>query len=88
MSVPTSAPGFRGINDDGQGAVDDDAEIGWPGSDDVGYRFILNGHPFNGRGQNPAGVTGLNLAANPIDPYAHIELQPNAQADGHASRWR
>ncbi len=84
-------PGRGLFDDDNKNGVDDFGELGYPGSDDIGYRFIINGQPFNGRGQNPSGQTGLrrmppiNTAGGPydeLDEFADIELQPNARLMG------
>ncbi len=75
-------PGRAGFDDDGNMTVDDFTELGYPGSDDIGYRFVINGGAFNGLGQNPSGLTGVTRAGNVIDSLAHIELQPNASLIG------
>ncbi|WDQ16565.1 hypothetical protein [Rhodopirellula sp. P2] len=80
------APGSAGVNDDGDGTTDELDEIGASGSDDAGYRFVLNGQPFNGKGINPEGVTGISDGGSNADPDAEIELQYNARLIGAAAR--
>lgn len=55
---PDGAPGRRGVNDDGVGAVDDDLEAGWAGSDDLLPVAALD------RGAAPGNAT--------YDPYASL----------------
>ncbi|MEO1618273.1 MAG: hypothetical protein AAFV88_20645, partial [Planctomycetota bacterium] len=65
---PDNAPGAAGIDDNGNSVTDDEGEVGWPGTDDVGFRFVLNGAVFNGRGVNPSGQSGLTVNfQNPSD---------------------
>ncbi len=78
-------PGRGGFDDDGDSRTDEDDEIGYPGSDDFGHRFVVNGTPFNGKGQNPVGMTGLarNFGTpQVIDSRADIELQFNTRLTG------
>ena len=60
--------------------------FGAPGSDDIGYRFILNGGVFNGRGVNPSGLTGVDRGTLPADPGAEIEFTFNTRLTGAAYR--
>ncbi|MGV3484441.1 MAG: hypothetical protein ACO1RT_08485 [Planctomycetaceae bacterium] len=65
---------------------------GDPASDDLGYRILMNGVPFNGRGQNASGVAGVsrinrNNPSNPafdiaLDSQFGIELMPNRRVTG------
>ncbi|WP_144055186.1 hypothetical protein [Rhodopirellula baltica] len=80
------APGLAGFNDDGDATTDELDEIGASGSDDAGYRFVMNGQPFNGKGINPEGVTGINDNGTNVDTLADIELQYNARLIGPAAR--
>ncbi|QDT60246.1 hypothetical protein SV7mr_27660 [Stieleria bergensis] len=83
---PDGAPGALGVDDNGNGTVDDLGELGRPGSDDYGYRFTLNGAPFRGRGRNASGNNGLvREDGNNIDPAAAIELQFNDRLIGPGS---
>ena len=52
-------PGKSGSDDDGNGTADDATELGTPGSDDFGYRFVINGAPFDGGGSDPEGSDTL-----------------------------
>lgn len=85
-------PGRAGIDDDQDGSVDEPDEIAFPGSDDFGYRFVINGAPFNGMGSNPEGLTGIGRvntstnAAEPVDLAADIELQFNPSLLGSLVR--
>lgn len=79
------APGLAGVNDDGDTLTDEADEVGAFNSDDAGYRFVMNGEPFNGRGINPAGVTGINNGGASRD-VSDIELQFNARLTGAAMR--
>jgi hypothetical protein len=75
---PDELPGRGGFDDDGDGAVDERDEAGYPASDDYGYSIVINGGVFNGNGLNPRGVTGMyRNPASPtsIDPRADRELQ-------------
>lgn len=79
-------PGRAGFDDNGSGGTDDPTEIGAFNSDDVGYRFVLNGGVFNGYGVNPDGVTGLQRTA-PVayqDQHANIEFTLNTRITGAA----
>ena len=76
-------PGSAGIDDNRNGSVDDPTELGWPGTDDYGFRFVLNGLPFNGLGRNPRGISGIARAPSlTIDRNADIELQYNSRLIG------
>ncbi|MCA9141113.1 MAG: hypothetical protein KDB00_30290, partial [Planctomycetales bacterium] len=68
---------------DGQAGVPGNPVLGYPGSDDIGYRFVLNGTVFNGRGANPAGVTGVIRGAGSLDPNAEIEFTLNSRLTGN-----
>ncbi|MEP4682883.1 MAG: hypothetical protein ABJ015_14695 [Rhodopirellula bahusiensis] len=46
----------------------------------------MNGQPFNGKGINPEGVTGINDSGANSDPFAEIELQYNARLIGAGAR--
>ena len=86
---PDGQPGIAGVDDDGViggGGTDDIRELGWPGSDDVGYRFTMNGVPFNGRGMNPSGITGIGRNGAPVDSFADLELQLNPRLMGPTIR--
>ena len=76
---PDGAAGVKGVNDDNDGATDEPDECGWPGSDDYGYRFVINGAAFNGLGTNPGGFNALFRtvepepdAANPRPPVTEV----------------
>jgi hypothetical protein len=69
---PDEEPGRAGVADN----------LGQPFSDDVGFRFVLNGAVFNGRGINPAGVTGVRRNGNNLDDNAHIEFTLNSRLTG------
>ncbi|TWU07649.1 hypothetical protein [Stieleria varia] len=85
-------PGRANFDDDGDGLTDEYDELGYPNSDDFGYRFVMNGAKFNGRGQNPAGATGISRlgssatgtlpAVSLPDVEGSIELQFNARLMG------
>jgi hypothetical protein len=75
-------PGRSGVDDDGNGIIDDTSELGFRGSDDLGYKFVLNGVRFNGAGQNPSATTGLYRNGNAVDRGADIELQLNPRLMG------
>ncbi|OYP32178.1 hypothetical protein CGZ80_20495 [Rhodopirellula sp. MGV] len=75
---PDGLPGVAYVDDDGDGVVDNASEYGWPSSDDYGYRFKVNGVPFNGRGKNPTALTGL-LAANPLGAPVQVDLAADAE---------
>ncbi|KAA5540692.1 hypothetical protein FYK55_20080 [Roseiconus nitratireducens] len=79
---PDDAPGQAGVDDDGANGVDDAGELGAPGSDDVGFRFVVNGAVFNGRGINPAGVTGLVRNGTVLDQGSDIEFTLNSRLTG------
>ncbi|WP_253158371.1 hypothetical protein [Stieleria tagensis] len=83
---PDGAPGRAGVSDDGIGGVDDDEELGWPGSDDIGFPFVLNGAVFNGLGVNPSGRTGVTHTAGGTAPdtLAEIEFTLNSRLTGSA----
>ncbi len=62
---------------------------GQPYSDDIGYRLLINGSPFNGFGSNASGATELTRvnpasATQPflIDPQFGPELMPNRRITG------
>lgn len=80
-------PGAASIDDDGDNVVDEPDEIGFPGSDDYGYRIVINGLPFNGLGSNPNGFTGVsrNGPGQIVDAAADIELQYNTRLLGAQS---
>lgn len=78
---PDGRPGNAGQDDDGDGSVDEWDELGFPFTDDYGYRIVINGAKFNGRGQNPAGTTGI-IGGGVADNQASIELQFNGRLMG------
>lgn len=91
---PDGFPGGPG-DDDGQNGANDPGELGWPGSDDLGFRFVLNGTVFNGRGVNTSGDSGLvrnNRPGQPasfassawLDRYGDIEFTLNSRLTGTA----
>ncbi|WP_147868834.1 hypothetical protein [Stieleria maiorica] len=83
---PDGQPGRAGFDDNGDNVIDDAGEFGAPFSDDVGYGFTMNGVPFNGRGMNPSGLTGIGRDGVVVDPFADMELQQNAALMGGAIR--
>lgn len=64
---PDGAPGFANADDDSSGVADDPREFGSVLSDDIGYLFLMNGIPFNGRGRNASGA-GMVSIPHPFDP--------------------
>ncbi|WP_182865786.1 hypothetical protein [Stieleria mannarensis] len=79
---PDGQPGRAGVDDDGVNGQDDTGELGFPNTDDYGFRFVVNGQIFNGAGLNPAGVTGLARNGAVIEPAAHIEFTLNSRLTG------
>ncbi|MEM6469150.1 MAG: hypothetical protein AAF802_06240 [Planctomycetota bacterium] len=87
---PDNGPGRINFDDNGNNIIDDEAELGWPNTDDIGYRFVLNGAVYNGRGSNPSGERGLVIDADPTaaetflvnDPHAQMELTVNSRLIG------
>lgn len=67
---------------DGQPGVPGNPVLGFIGSDDIGYRFILNGTVYNGRGSNPSGATGITRGTLASDPNAEIEFTLNSRLTG------
>ncbi len=67
---PDGAPGLANFNDDANGIVDDPSEFGTEVTDDVGYLFLMNGVPFNGRGRNASGANMVSIpnSTNPANP--------------------
>lgn len=59
---PDNAPGAGQTDDNGNDDVDELTELGTSGSDDIGYRLVINGQMFSGRGVDAgfAGSGGLN----------------------------
>ena len=76
------SPGRAGVDDDGDNVVDEEDELGFPGTDDYGYRFVVNGAPFNGNGRNSNGVSGVASNTGSNDAGAEIELQFNSSLIG------
>ena len=68
----------RGGNDDNDGDINEADELGASGSDDYGYRFVLSGGVFNGRGSNPPGTNGLKRTLQPTPG----QTQPNMVSAG------
>ncbi|QDV82811.1 hypothetical protein [Planctomycetes bacterium TBK1r] len=83
---PDGQPGRAGVDDNGDNVIDDAGEFGAPYSDDIGYGFTMNGVPFNGRGLNPSGLTGIGRDGVVVDPFADMELQQNAALMGGTIR--
>ena len=79
---PDGLPGRAGVDDDSNSITDDFTELGYGNSDDVGFQFVVNGRPFNGRGQNPEGADGLTDNRGGYDPHGHLELQFNGSLMG------
>lgn len=75
-------PGRGGVDDNGINGIDDFAELGAANSDDIGYRFVLNGGVFNGRGLNPEGTTGVQRNGGLLDAFGNIEFTLNARLTG------
>lgn len=76
------APGRAGVDDDGDNVTDELDELGFPGTDDYGYRFVVNGAPFNGNGRNSAGQSGVTSNTGTSDLGGDIELQFNSALIG------
>lgn len=74
---PDGAYGIAGINDDGLGAVDDAAELGWPGSDDGA--FVDIGHTgigFFSQTNNLNAAYGPAAAGNRCFDTWHADFGP------------
>ena len=71
MLVPVGAPGVDGVDDNGDGVVDDRGEIGWPGSDD--FRAWEFSGDLDGDGKFEFPPSGFN-SGSPVRAYAGFHL--------------
>jgi len=80
---PDRGWGDVGIDDDGNGMIDDLAEAGWPGSDDftrvLFERLLLSRRGYSDRGGDFLTMNGAypSRFSNPFRASAHADLMPN-----------